>query len=301
MADFLVPETVIPEPGLEAVVPGLTEFGTWLCQSVRRDFADAPKFTGVQSEKTLTRVEYGEIPWFYKEGTLQLKYTGTVTQIRLLNLPIGKYTLNINNMNIMESRHQEFVITEEKLWQLRTTHAATVCTCLDCMPLGIDLNKFDLRRICFSKELLHQMPNEIQIEYVLVTAETVRETIYLNQYILHTAHPTKQLILNVEMTNPDACLQLFVNNQCVFKSCGPWSVPRELLVFTFQNNILSGVANRFLKQQDTCNFSRLPATELVLDRQDGEIVTVACVYYMTYDLPNEIIPSLRARFFTEFT
>jgi hypothetical protein len=93
----------------DGIVNGITRLGSMYIKSIRTDYNDVPFYKSWGNNKTCTRLEYKQVN-LHKSDTLDILYTGRVTKMKLLNLPIGIYTLYINGMNVMSSTNMTFDI-----------------------------------------------------------------------------------------------------------------------------------------------------------------------------------------------
>lgn len=286
------PTETIPVPD-KGVVSGLTTMGSMVFSSVRCDYADTMhERTDYIAGDRLTRLEYAEHKIQFCDGVISL--TGLlhcVRSIKLVDMPFGLYTLNVDGVNVMSTTNQVFDIehTENNALnalRIRTSQGGP-CMCGECHnePDGarcntLDLGAFDDVRICYNKK-------QVIPDIVTLILDTHRgpQTVQIRTrfYIIPASSPTEHITVKYESIG-DAQMELRMGSQALFTGTVSG---QGILVFRFSGEFnVDGVEDLYMKGHGlrTCNLTRMPKLRIYLD--GGKVTGLYSGYYMTYIMPN---------------
>ena len=309
--------TSIPSTSNEGIVDGVTEFGSNFIKSIRNDYNDTPNYKSWSERGFMTRLEYKDINVIEQEE-INLLFTGYVTKIELLNLPLCTYTLSINGINVMSSNNMVF--------DIENTHTGTLDMLInyqnkDHIDMNdnvikkisnrcLDFSRYDNIKLNYNKNYKSLIP-----EVILLLVYTKDEnddnvvktthTIYYNTNILQLHSPTEYISIILESFNKDSRLLMYfygnvvmdINN--IFKNrfvikFGKTHFTELSELDRNEGNFLTGYDKRVgicgvedsqLDNRDveTLNFSRIKSVVLVTYK--CKLKSVHSAYYMTYYIP----------------
>jgi hypothetical protein len=250
-------------------------------------------------------------PVKYKDeyGMLELRCKSTISKITLDSFPPGKYTLNINGINVMTSKGLVFDIENTHTQALdslidmsrkRVIEMNEPCICGECnvctaASVGRCLHMivFESVKICYSSILKDSLPEEMNITYLDVASNVLHETIYKSRYPLYLHSPTEQLVINVVAKSDKARVILFIGDYKCLDTYLPYddSTRSQMLAIRFGCS-MEGIEDFPLEGRglQTCNFSRITGNNLAL--QDCQLESIYSSYYMTYNVPCKDAPTL---------
>ena len=282
------------------------QYDSSFVKSIRHDYNDVPSFQSwTKNNLTCTRLECTDIKFnmLNKPNSFSIKYIGNVSKIKLLNLPYGIYTLNINGHNVMSSKNMVFDIIN--------THTTTLDNFIQYAKkednvINVDnkhirylqLTEYDVVTISFN----HNIKNIEDIIYLETHMynEITQHKIYKHTYKLQLSCPTEYItiILNDDDIKKDNIfLTLKICNRIIIYIKDIKDIKSNRIVVKFKRNHTldtpDGNEDEHIKTclnidntsiyDSTIYFSRINDVYL---ETNSKIKSIHSSFYKTYYVPN---------------